>query len=240
MAVVCMVVVAVLATALGIAGRDILAGDDHTSARGSGGPEVSADAQGPVTLVSSASAQPAATSETGSAHTTPTPDATGPATATPPPRSSIAASPPPATVARATVAGSTAAGQAAAGPSAKASEPGPAGPGNDPNYVSGSAVSVTGCMGWVDFTGPLYGTLSAGNASCVGQVTTVDQAHDAAPGNVRLNAADYAQATSKPNNYLAFGYYKYAVRICIWNAGDAGRKLCSPTYVNEQGKVSRE
>ncbi len=229
-------VVAVLATALGIAGRE-LARDGHGTARGTGGPEVSAAAQSPLTAVHPDAAQSAITPGTAGPTGTPT---TRPSTASPQPPSTIAASGPPATAAGASAPGSTAGGRTAAAPPAQASEPGPAGPSSDPNYVSGSAVSVAGCTGWVDFTGPLYGALSAGNASCVGQVTTVDQAHDAAPGNIRLSAAGYGQTTSKPNNYFAFGYYKYAVRICIWNANDAGRKLCSPTYVNEQGKISRE
>ncbi|SNQ49407.1 Serine/threonine protein kinase [Frankia canadensis] len=242
LAVVGAVVVIVLAIMMGVLGSDILAGEDRRSAGGNNGLMASKESQGTVTTPASAETQAAATPTavgSSAAVSSDSPTTAGPSAGPRQSGFSAVASGPAATTAGPAAARPADTGPGAAAPPANPGQQGPAGPGGDPNYVSGSETSVPGCAGWVDFNGPLYGTLSAGNASCSAQVTTVDQAHDAAPGNVSLNAANYARVNSKPPSYFAFGYYRYAVRICIWNQNEPSHKECSPTYINTQGKVTR-
>ncbi|EFC80702.1 protein kinase [Parafrankia sp. EUN1f] len=123
-------------------------------------------------------------------------------------------------------------------PPVNSAQAGPAGPGSGDKYQEGSQVSVSGCTGWLNFEGLLYGKLSAGAGSCVADVIVNGEAN-ASSSTKRLEASNYATANSKPNSFLFFGYYQYSERICVWNAADPGGKRCSPTFVDTQGKVSR-
>ncbi|ONH60836.1 hypothetical protein CcI49_09600 [Frankia sp. CcI49] len=123
-------------------------------------------------------------------------------------------------------------------PPGNSAQAAPAGPGSGDKYQEGSQVSVSGCTGWLNFEGVLYGKLSAGAGSCVADVI-VNGETNTSSSTKRLEASNYATANSKPGSFLVFGYYQYSERICVWNAVDPGGKRCSLTFVDTQGKVSR-
>jgi serine/threonine protein kinase len=226
LAIVCAVLVAALAVTLGLFGADILPGGDHSSAKGGAGPLAGTKSQGAGAL-----SVPASTgfSVTPTIPATDTPTAVGTST----PVVSVSPRTPASSVATA--------GTVSTGPGSPStpSQARPAGPEGDSNYQAGSDIAVPGCAGWMDFAGVLYGTLSAGHASCAAEVTTTDEAYGAEPSRVSLTAVDNTRADSKPPSYLYFGYYKLSVRICIWNQNAPADRRCSPVYVDTQGSVSR-
>jgi hypothetical protein len=226
---VCAVTVPVLAVAVGILAPDVLPGGGHAAGQDAGGSAAKAKSQVTVTATGSGTARPAATATTVGPQT-PVPSVVTP-TSVP---SAVTPTRVPSAVTPRTA-------PTTAGPPSNPGQPQPAaaGPGSDPNYRPGSEVSVPGCAGWLDYSGILYGTLSAGAASCAAEVTITDKAYGAAPSTAGLKAANYTEANSKPAYFLYVGYYKYSARICIWNQNDAGGRQCSPTYVDTQGSITQ-
>ncbi|ONH25388.1 serine/threonine-protein kinase [Pseudofrankia asymbiotica] len=214
------VVAAALAIPAVLFGPEFLSGGDQPAARGGTDPLVTASPQ-----------DVPATSASETTHPSFTPTALG----TSAPAAAISTQP------QAPASSAVASGTAPArtNPPPNPGQAGPASPENDPNYQQGSAVDVPGCAGWMDYANLLYGTLSAGAASCAGEVTTTDEAYGAEPSSVSLTAANHTEANSSPPAFLYFGYYKFSVRICIWNQNDPTGRRCSPVYVDTQGSISR-
>ncbi|MBL7493074.1 hypothetical protein [Frankia sp. AgW1.1] len=217
---------AAVAVPVGLLDAGIRSGGSHAAAKNA--TDTSVSARPPTATATSAPATPSS----GPA-TTPAATPTGATSARTPQTVVSSAGAGPTTGQPQTAPGTT----RPAASSGQAGQAGPAGPGTDANYQAGSSVSVAGCAGWLDFSDILYGTLSAGAASCAADViTTSDTLGDS---TVRLTAENYAEKNSAPGGFLYFGYYKLSVHICIWNVTDAGHKQCSATYTDTQGTVTR-
>jgi serine/threonine protein kinase len=113
---------------------------------------------------------------------------------------------------------------------------GATGPSGDKNYISGSEVTVPGCAGWVDFDGDLYGTISAGDASCSANVI---RSGDTLPGDgtTTIQASNFKQANSS-EAYWYIGSYQFTEQVCIWNQADSSTQACSSQYTDYSGTVS--
>jgi serine/threonine protein kinase len=121
------------------------------------------------------------------------------------------------------------------GPSSPAVR-GPAGPSADHNYISGSEVTVPGCAGWVDFSGDLYVTVSAGNASCSADDIRSDSSIGGDATNAIL-AAQYTEANSS-GPYAYFGSYHFSEQVCVWNQAVPSARACSGKYTDNSGTES--
>lgn len=113
----------------------------------------------------------------------------------------------------------------------------PAGPSNDHFSISGSQVSVPGCTGWMDFSGNIYGTLSAGQASCSANVITTNDSMGG-NGTMTLQTSDYTE-TNSSTAFWYFGTYQFTRQICIWNQASPSAQACSSTYTDDSGTVSK-
>ncbi|CUU55158.1 Serine/threonine protein kinase [Parafrankia irregularis] len=229
LATICGVVLAVLAVSVGAVMSGNLFGgtrgdsSDATGSQGSGGTVKLTPVPSPPTTVVTPTMSPTPTAVTSAVGSTaPVAPTTSPASR---PTDLVTTTRPP-TVTRTTA------------PPVNSAQAAPAGPGSGDRYQEGSQVSVSGCTGWLNFEGVLYGKLSAGAGSCVADVIVNGEANTSS-STKRLEASNYATANSKPGSFLVIGYYSYSERICVWNAADPGGKRCSPTFVDTQGKVSR-
>lgn len=114
---------------------------------------------------------------------------------------------------------------------------GPSGPSGDQYYISGSEITVPGCAGWVDFSGNIYATLSAGQAFCSANVITTNS-NVGGDGTATLQTSDY----NKTDSSAAFWYigaYHFSRQICIWSQAAPAVKACSSTYTDNGGTVSK-
>ena len=131
------------------------------------------------------------------------------------------------------------------GATSAASVAGPKGPSSDKNYYSGSEVTVSGCAGWIDFngnadtTGTLWGTLSAGDATCSADVYTTNSTVGG-DGTDTLQDKPYTVSGDNPSWYGYVGSYEFTEQICIWNDADSAAKACSAKYTDNSNTVSKD
>lgn len=115
---------------------------------------------------------------------------------------------------------------------------GPAGPSGDQHYISGSQITTPGCTGWMDNDGDLYGTVSAGNATCSAQDIRTNS-NVMTPSTVTFQASNYSEATGS-GPFFYFPGYQFTEQVCIWNQADPSAKVCTPQYTDKSGTVSKD
>ncbi|MCK9905061.1 hypothetical protein CC117_32785 [Parafrankia colletiae] len=228
---VCAVVVAVLAIPLGLFDFGIPFVGKPAAPKAEAGPAENARSRSAVTTPASGPEQSSVAPTTPAPVDTPAPSASSAGPQSPAP-SSVGPQVPASSGVTPPAASTTT--RSPSGPA----QAGPAGPSSDPKYSAGSEISVSGCAGWLSFSGVLYGTLSAGAASCAAEVTTIDLAYGADPASAGIAASNYSTKNSRPAIAGGFGYYRYSVQICIWNESARGNRKCSPKYVDTQGSVA--
>jgi serine/threonine protein kinase len=114
---------------------------------------------------------------------------------------------------------------------------GPEGPSGDPKYVAGSQVAIPGCAGWMDNDGDLYGTVSAGDASCSAEDIRTNS-DVMTPGTVTFHASNYSEASGSGPFFYFIGY-EFTEQVCIWNQSDPSVKACTSQYTDKSGTVSK-
>lgn len=90
----------------------------------------------------------------------------------------------------------------------------------------------------MDFNGDLYGTVSAGDASCTAEDIRSDSSIGG-DGTTTFQASDYSQ-TTEPGWYAFFGSYQFTDQICIWNQADPSVTACTSKYTDDDGTVSED
>ena len=88
-------------------------------------------------------------------------------------------------------------------------------------------------------TGTLWGTLSAGDATCSADVYTTNSSIGG-DGTDTLQDKPYTVSGDNPTWYGYVGSYQFTEQICIWNDADSAAKACSAKYTDNSNTVSKD